>query len=221
MPPPESTRGIILRTYPLTESSLIVRWVSEEHGRISTVAKGARRDKSTMRGKLDLFFECEFSYRPSLRSDLHQLSEVKILKSRSDLRLDYSKLKQASYWVNILEATTEVETPLDSLYDLSVEYLDALLQNPFSPIMPLALELRWLSEMGWAPEITQTAVTNPELRQRLLELQSADWDVICQQIWSQTTYSAVRSMLTNYWRTGPGIIPKHRDTSAPSSLPKE
>lgn len=221
MPPPESTRGIILRTYPLTESSLIVRWISEEHGRISTVAKGARRDKSSLRGKLDLFFECEFSFRTSLRSDLHQLSEVKILKSRSALRLDYAKLKQASYWVNILEATTEVETPLESLYDLSVEYLDALLQNPFSPIMPLALELRWLSEMGWAPEITQTAVVNSDLRQRLLDLQSAEWNVIGQQTWSQSTYSAIRSMLTNYWRTGPGIIPKHRDTSAPSILPEE
>lgn len=208
-----------MRTYPLTESSLIVRWISEERGRMSTVAKGARRDKSNLRGKLDLFFECDFTFRPSLRSDLHQLSEVKILNSRSALRLDYAKLKQASYWVNILEATTEVETPLESLYDLSVDYLEALLQNPFSPIMPLALELRWLSEMGWAPEISQTTVMNSELRQRFQELQSSDWEVICQQTWSQTTYSAVRSVLTNYWKTGPGIIPKHRDTSAPFRLP--
>ena len=37
----ESATGIILRTRPFTETSLIVNWLTAEQGRISTVAKGA------------------------------------------------------------------------------------------------------------------------------------------------------------------------------------
>ena len=42
----ENATGIILRTRPLTETSLIVHWLTPELGRLATVAKGARRHKS-------------------------------------------------------------------------------------------------------------------------------------------------------------------------------
>ena len=35
----ESASGIILRTRPLTETSLIVHWLTAEAGRVATVAK--------------------------------------------------------------------------------------------------------------------------------------------------------------------------------------
>ena len=57
----ESAQGIILRVRPLTETSLIVHWLTAKHGRLSTVAKGARRTKSALRGKIDLLFDAEFS----------------------------------------------------------------------------------------------------------------------------------------------------------------
>ena len=46
----ERATGIVLRTYPLTETSLIIHWLTAELGRLATVAKGARRPKSPFRG---------------------------------------------------------------------------------------------------------------------------------------------------------------------------
>jgi len=69
----ERATGLILRLRPLTETSLIVNWLTAEGGRIATVAKGARRPKSPFRGKLDLFYEADFSLLRSRRSDLHIL----------------------------------------------------------------------------------------------------------------------------------------------------
>ena len=54
------TIGLVLRTRPLTESSLIVSWLTEHFGRLSTLAKGARRAKSPFSGKLDLLYLAEF-----------------------------------------------------------------------------------------------------------------------------------------------------------------
>src|SRR4249920_2288852 len=93
----ESATGIILRTRPLTETSLIVNWLTTEHGRISTVAKGARRPKSAFAGKLDLFYEAEFSYTRSKRSELHALREMSLKETHAPLRRELGWLQQASY----------------------------------------------------------------------------------------------------------------------------
>ena len=69
----ESATGIILRTRPLTDTSLIVRWLTPNFGRMATVAKGARRLKSPFLGKLDLFYLADFSFSRSRHSDLHIL----------------------------------------------------------------------------------------------------------------------------------------------------
>src|SRR6266545_4502888 len=108
----EKTLGLILRTRPLTETSLIVHWLTPELGRIATVAKGARRPKSPFRGKLDLFYEAEFSFSRSKRSELHNLREVMLRDTHSVLREDMARLQQASYASTLIEQTTETETPL-------------------------------------------------------------------------------------------------------------
>ena len=65
----ERAEGLILRTRPLTDTSLIVQWLTPALGRISTVAKGARRPKSLFTGKLDLYYEAAFSFQRSRRSE--------------------------------------------------------------------------------------------------------------------------------------------------------
>ena len=82
----ERSQGLILRTRPLTETSLIVHWLTPDFGRIATVAKGARRSSSPFRGKLDLFYLADLSFSRSRRSELHTLREVVLRKTHSALR---------------------------------------------------------------------------------------------------------------------------------------
>src|SRR5512140_207827 len=103
----QTTEGLVLRTRPLTETSLIVCWLTPDCGRISTVAKGARRPKSPFRGRLDLFYEAEFSFRRSRRSELHTLNEVVLRDTHAGLRQDLAYLQQASYCAALVEQTTE------------------------------------------------------------------------------------------------------------------
>src|SRR5881628_2420946 len=102
-----SATGLILRTRPLTETSLIVNWLTLEFGRISTVAKGARRPKSPFLGKLDLFYEADFSFTRSRRSELHTLREVSLRDLHPALRQELGYLQQASYCGRLIEQATE------------------------------------------------------------------------------------------------------------------
>lgn len=110
--------------HPLTDTSLIVHWLTEDHGLVRTVAKGARRPKSTFSGRLDLFFGGEITYHPARRGDLHTLREVAIQHWREGLRGSYPALLLAGYWCRLLGDIMEPDHPAPELYDLLLRGLD-------------------------------------------------------------------------------------------------
>ena len=63
--------AFVLHTYPWRESSLIVEFLTENEGRVSTVAKGARRRTSSLRGLLVPFNRLLIRY--SKKGDLRSL----------------------------------------------------------------------------------------------------------------------------------------------------
>ncbi len=114
----ETTAAILLRKTKLSDTSLIIEWFTEAHGKIKTVAKGARRPKSPFAGKLDLFFEAEIQFARSRKSDLHILREVVLRKPFEGLRQSYQRVQLAAYFVELVELVTEPDHPAAELFDL-------------------------------------------------------------------------------------------------------
>ena len=129
----ESANGIVMRTRPLTETSLIVHWLTPHLGRVATVAKGARRAKSPFAGKLDLFYAADFSFQRSRSSDLHHLREVKLRELHGAIREDMAKLQQAAYAAAFIEQATETESPLPEVFGLVQGFLKLLCDEPPQP----------------------------------------------------------------------------------------
>lgn len=155
----ESAAGIILRSQPLTETSLIIHWLTPNFGRIATVAKGARRPKSPFLGKLDLFYEADFSFNRSRRSDLHVLREVSLRKTNSALRDNIVKLRQAAYAAAFITQTTEAETPLPGILELLTKFVGSVCVYEPLPQLVFAFELKMLRELGLEPDWHKTALT--------------------------------------------------------------
>jgi len=126
----EKTVATLLRTYPLSETSLIVHWCSQEFGIIKTVAKAARSPKSVFQGKLDLFFENELVFLPSRKSDLHTLKETEVLKSREGIRRSYTSTLAGAYYVRWIEIISEPESAIPELAELLERALDFLDEEP-------------------------------------------------------------------------------------------
>ncbi len=173
----ERATGLIFRTYPLTETSLIIHWLTEDLGRLATVAKGALRAKSPLRGKLDLFYLADFSFQRSRRSDLHTLREVKLLEAHTFLRRDLGCLRQAAYGAALIEQTTEVESPIPALYHLMHGLLQALQKLGAQPLILLAFEMKLLAESGLQPDLQQ-AFLSSGARQILARLAELDWPTL-------------------------------------------
>jgi DNA repair protein RecO (recombination protein O) len=199
----ERTTGIVLRTRPLTESSLIVHWLTPDLGRLGTVAKGARRPKSPFRGKIDLFYTAEFMFARSRHSELHNLREVSLRATRDPLRRNLGYINQAAYCARLIELTTETETPLAGFYDLFATFLDALSATEPKPQMIFAFEAKILRELGLSPR-------EGKMVKAIEQIADLDWPQIQQLSPSETETRELRQFLHGFLIYHLGKIPPNR-----------
>ncbi len=110
--------AIILRRIRFSDTSLIVTWFSDRHGKLKTIAKGGLRPTSPLAGKLDLFFHCDLSLAWARRSDLHTLREAVLREAFNEIRTEYVKMLAASYFAALVEEVTEPEHAVPEIYEL-------------------------------------------------------------------------------------------------------
>lgn len=205
----ERAHGLVLRTRLFTETSLIVNWLTLEFGRISTIAKGARRSKSPFRGKLDLFYEAEFSFQRSPRSELHTLREVVLDDANSALRIELGYLQQAAYCSALVEQTTEKETPLPVVFELMRSFLHSLPPGPPQPQSIFGFELKLLHELGLQPDIEASKLT-PGAKRIAKALQQKNWAAGGRLKLSEPQVAELRQFLHGFLIFHLGKIPASR-----------
>ncbi len=213
----ESATGLVLRTYPLTETSLIVHWLTAGLGRIATVAKGARRPKSPFRGKLDLFYLVDFSFSRSRRSDLHNLREVAVRETHNGLREDLERLQQIAYCAALIELATETETPLPAIFKLLRSALSNLETAPPGPQHVFAFELKLLDELGLGPDPATTRLSDGA-KAMLVALSALEWSQILNLRFSSAQTTEVERFLNGFLAYHLGRVPKGRDAALGRSL---
>jgi DNA repair protein RecO (recombination protein O) len=208
----ETTSGVILRTRPLTETSLIIHWLTPDLGRVATVAKGARRPKSPFRGKLDLFYLADFSLSRSQRSELHNLREVILRETHSVLREELGYLQQASYCAALVEQATETDTPVPLVFDLMMGLLGHLPIRSPQPQTLFAFELKLLNELGLRPDLAKSKL-NPGTKQLLQALTESDWPHISRLVLSAAQIKELNQFLHGFLIFHLGKIPKGRNAA--------
>ena len=159
----ERADAIVLRAQPVTESSLVVTWFTREAGKLKTIAKGARRPKSPLRGKIDLFYRDEIVFSRSRRSDLHLLRDCFLENAHARLRDSVETLTAASYVTELVELITESDDPNAGVFELLSETLDRL-EARVSPVLLLWFELGLLAAAGWRPKWESRSATGKLLQ---------------------------------------------------------
>jgi DNA repair protein RecO len=132
MAEPQTVRGFIVGRMPFSNSSLIVRCLSRQAGRVTFMAKGATRSKSLFAGMLDLFYLADFLYQPARTGDMHTLREVKLIEAHLGLRRSYSNLLAAQYFAALIETLTESATPVVEEFELFAKALTYLCETEIS-----------------------------------------------------------------------------------------
>ncbi len=145
--------GIVLRWFPVTDTSRIVVWFTRDHGKISTLLRGSQRAKSWMLGQYDLFYTCEVLFYLRAKDDLHILRECAPLTIRSGFRTNWQTCAGASFVSDLLYRLNPGMAPEPALYDLATRMLDELNADRVSPLHLFWFELHVYRAMGLSPNL--------------------------------------------------------------------
>jgi DNA repair protein RecO len=164
--------GIVVGRQAYQETSLIVRWITRERGRLSTIARGALRPNSAFRGQLDLYYQCEIDVALSARGDLHSLREATMREAHLGLRRHYANILAAEYFGALIESITEADAPVRDEYDLFGKALGYLNHKAATKRVVDRFEARLFQLAGvrdLAGAVAGHHVTLPRQRARLLQ----------------------------------------------------
>ncbi|NCC51559.1 MAG: DNA repair protein RecO, partial [Spartobacteria bacterium] len=118
MTPLVKTEALVMRCVPFSNTSMIVSWLTPEHGLVATMIKGAQRPKSLFLGQYDLFYTCELIYYDQPNVELYTARECTPLQFRPRFRTDWRAMCLASYLVYLTGRVSPPGVPHPALYQL-------------------------------------------------------------------------------------------------------
>ena len=145
--------AIVIGSFPIGESDLVVTFYSREHGKIRGVAKAARRVRSRFGGALELFTRGELVFFDTGRSDLLRIDHFDIVRPFGGLREDLEALGQAAWIVECVTRLTADHDRHVALYALLVRSLRAL-ETADRPVhVAVCFGVRCLEVLGHRPRL--------------------------------------------------------------------
>ncbi|MDN3681687.1 DNA repair protein RecO [Vibrio tapetis] len=148
-------RCFVLHRRPYSETSLILDVFSEEYGRVSVMAKGARGKRSNLKGALQPFTPLlmKWSGKGSMRT-LRQAEPISL-----GLPISGINLYSAMYVNELIGRVIENETPYPALFHDYLQALTELAQNDNPEPGLRRFELALLSALGYGVDFLHCAGT--------------------------------------------------------------
>ena len=147
----EKTIAIVLRSVEFSESSYISTLFTESAGKITALAKGARRPKSAFENALDLLSISRVVFLRKSSDAMDLLTEAKLERRFRAAARDLTRLYAAYYVIELLNALTGERDPNPRLFRISQHTLVSLDGNGDVGLDVLRFELALLHSMGQVP----------------------------------------------------------------------
>jgi DNA repair protein RecO (recombination protein O) len=150
-----STSAIMLRRIDYGDYDLIVTLMTEDYGKISLIAKNAKKSIKRFSGALELFSVMNITGKKG-RSGLPVLKEVDLFQPFLKIRSDIAKTAYASYFAEVIVSWVEEGKPQKDLYILLKHVFDLLNRGRLSgEASSILFQMRFLDFSGLSPNLTE------------------------------------------------------------------
>ena len=151
--PAVRTLALVLRTVEVFETSLVATLFTRELGKVSVLAKGARRLKSPLQGGLDLLGVSDIVMFTKASEALDLVAEAAPVERFPSLRRDLAALYAGYYIAELLSDLTDLHDPHPKLFDAARITLRHLGDAGLRSRRVLRFELACLRELGVMPSL--------------------------------------------------------------------
>lgn len=151
-----TSEGILLRSYPYSESSQILKVLTPGLGVVSIIARGTRKRSAAGEAPVQSFEEALFTFAGKPGRDLHGLREVQARGAPYRLASDLARLTGASLVAELLLAH-HLEDGDEALYKWVRRVVVELCTVPAPEVLGWVLAGGWrtLAFLGFLPELTR------------------------------------------------------------------
>jgi DNA repair protein RecO (recombination protein O) len=149
--PAYKANAIVLRRIPLGETDKVLTLFTREYGKLSAIAKGARRTTSRLAGATEPLMFLRGLLAEGMNLDI--LTQAEIRESFSTIRSNFGLFLRATYACELLDKVTAERDAAPEAFDLLLSTL-YILQRARDPDVPLhSYELRLTGQIGYEPQL--------------------------------------------------------------------
>jgi DNA repair protein RecO (recombination protein O) len=147
------TTCLVVRSVDVFETSRVLTLFTRDLGKVSALAKGARRLKSPFQAALDLLSFCDIVLLHKASDALDLVTEGVLIERFDSLRRDLAALYAGYYVAELLHDLTDLHDPHPRLFDAAVVTLRHLGDPILRSRRVLRFELACLRELGLMPAL--------------------------------------------------------------------
>lgn len=147
----QATPAIVLKTKPYGESDKIITFLTEAHGKITGIAKGAKRSQKRFVNSLEPFSLVKLGFYERPQSSLVFINSSDLLFSFSRIVTGLDKISYASYLIEITDGLIGEREENRRVFQHLKDGLYYLNDNDATLRFLTSFELRLLSLVGYQP----------------------------------------------------------------------
>jgi len=147
------SRSIIVKNRDLRESDGLLTIFSEKEGKITAVAKGIKKTRSSLRGCVQPFCHSLLFYSRGKEMDL--ITQGKIIDFFGNSREDINRTLYSVYLMELLDKSLMERVPLPNLYNSVVRILELINEQGLNLMLVRCFESRLLVSLGYKPVVNQ------------------------------------------------------------------
>jgi len=193
--PVQKTRAIVVGSHPLGEADRIIVFYTEDFGVVRAVARGVRRIKSRLCGRLEILIYGELVFFERAGKDLHVVNSFDIVESFQSLREDLLKMAYCSYLGELIQQVDSAGVADGDTFDLMRDIMFMMKDAADPEVLARAFEIRFLSGAGFSPQLDSCVACSGDLENApKLGFSIAGGGVLCRKCSGDSGKSGVISI---------------------------
>jgi DNA repair protein RecO (recombination protein O) len=158
----KESEAIVLRTYPLRESDLLVTLFTRTEGKVKGVARAAMKSRRRFGGALEPLSYVRAFYDDREGQELSRLDSCDVIESPMASEVSYPRAVALAHVAELLDELMPDREASDAVFRLSLAVLQQM--RAASYWMPLTYFELWMTRlMGFLPEFAECIVCGREL----------------------------------------------------------
>ena len=151
-----STPAILLRRINFGDYDLIISFFTRNQGKLSVIAKSAKKSAKRFSGILELFSDLQIVVSAGSRKGLPVLQEASVQHPFANIRANIKKTGYASYWAELINEWTEEGVKQIQLFRLLRYVLEQLNDGKIpEPALSILFQMRFTRLTGHSPNLRQ------------------------------------------------------------------